>query len=567
MRAALRNIIGHGIAVAAIAWSMAPAHAEPIRPLKTVNAWAQYTDRIIVRLKDEPATEKRQAMGAHRARALSTAAGTILIPHRPTGGQAQVMRLTHAMPLAEVERIAAKLAQDPSVLYAEPDRRKFPHATASDPRFAQQWYLFEQTGGINATFAWDVTTGASSVVVAFVDSGVVPSNPDLQGPRLLPGYDFISSDSSTQCVGATCPFATANDGDGRDSDPSDPGDWIDSNDLNNPLFTNQGCTKVEDSDWHGTEVANVFGAIPNSFGTVGVDWNALILPVRALGKCGGYDSDILDAARYAAGISVPGANGQMVTNPYPAKVINLSLGSHVSAGTCPEQNAIDEILGAGTVKAIITSAGNDMEDAKFNSPGNCRGVINVGATDRSGNLATYSDSGLAITLMAPGGVIGVTANDTPNGIIVTSDCGTTGPVTSAANCPAKYQPTTTPYLAFSSIGTSFAAPQVSGAVSLMLSVNPTLTRTQITGILQSTARAFPAGSTCTTSLCGAGILDVNAAVRTAAAMPGGSSAGGGGSGGGGGGGCALGDGSIDWALPLLMFASILGLARRRQKQK
>ena len=558
-----------------LACAAASAQSEPIRPLNTVNAWAQYTDRIIVRLKDERTPDKRQPMGAERARALSASAGTYLIPYRLTGGQAHVMRLTHAMPLAEVERITAKLAQDPNVLYAEPDRRKFPHLVPSDPRYNQQWNLFEAAGGINAQTAWDLTTGSPSVVVAIVDSGVIFQNPDIAG-RTLPGYDMIGSDDGNTANrsggdGGT-QFFTANDGSGRDNDPSDPGDWINQNDKNG-FFTDPSCT-LSDSSWHGTSVASIFGAAANNgFGIAGVDWNAKILPVRVLGKCGGYTSDIMDGARWAAGIAVIGAGNVLVINPNPAQVINLSLGGPGTSCSSFEQTAINDILATGRVKAIVTSAGNESQDASQNSPGNCNGVINVAATDRNGSKASYSDFGTAITISAPGGFINRNdpADTGVNGLISTSNCGTTVPIFAAQNCPDPTDITRqgAPYIAFFASGTSFAAPQVAGAVSLMLSANPALTATDVRTILTSTARAFQVGSNCSTSFqCGAGILDVNAAARRAAAMPGGigfTPAPPPSSGGGGGGGCTTGGGASDFALPLLMLAALLGLARRRRK--
>ena len=571
------SIVFRALGVAAIIMSgiayAAPSEAPvPIRPLKTVEQWAQYTDRIVIRLKDEPVPEKRQPLSADRVRALSASAGTYLIPHRLAGGQTHVMRLTHAMPLAEVERITAKLATDPNILFAEPDRRKYPHATPSDPRYNLQWNLFEAAGGINAPTAWDVTTGSASVVVAVLDTGILFNNPDISG-RTIPGYDFIGSDDGNIASRAGGDFGTqfftANDRNGREADPSDPGDWIDPNDKNT-FFTLPACT-ISDSSWHGTFVASVFGAAANNgFGIAGVDWNARILPVRVLGKCGGYDSDILDGARWAAGITVVGAGNQLVTNPNPAQVINLSLGGPASGCPPMEQNAINEVLATGRVKAIVTSAGNESQDAALNSPGNCAGVINVAATDRNGGKADYSDFGPAITLSAPGGFINKNdPSDTGvNGLIDTANCGTTGPITVAQNCPVVLDRTRTgsPYIAFFVTGTSFSAPQVAGAVSLMLSVNPTLNSTQIRSVLTSTARAFPFGSNCTTTFgCGAGILDLSSAVRTAAAMPGGTSAPPPAAGGGGGGGCTTSNGAADWTLLLLMLTAFTGLYRRKQK--
>ncbi|HVK56819.1 MAG TPA: S8 family peptidase, partial [Burkholderiales bacterium] len=523
----------------------------------------EYTDRIIVRLKDEPASSKRQAMSQSKAQSLSAKAGAHLLPVRAAGEQTQIVRLTHPMPLADVQKITEKLQQDPTVLYAEPDRRKHAQATPTDPRYAQQWYLFESMGGINAPSAWDITTGSSSIVVAVIDTGVIRTNPDLQS-RLLQGYDFIGSDNDlTRSDGDSGTlFATANDGNGRDNDPSDPGNWIAVGEAGVSPF--EDCTQPEDSSWHGTHVTGILGAAANNgFGIAGIDWNARILPIRALGKCGGYTSDIMDAARWAAGITVPG----VPNNPTPAHVINLSLGG---SGSCSafEQGTINQILSTTNVRAIVTSAGNGGGSASNKSPGNCANVINVGATDRDGNLPAYSNRGLAVAISAPGGNDN-TSSFNGSGIISTSNCGETSPILSAAACSnaGDQLATGSPYIAFFFVGTSAATPQVSGAVSLMLAVNPTLSASDIYFILRGAARAFPGGSNCSPSLCGAGILDVSAAVREAARRQGGINAptSDGDGGGGGGGGCVTGGGVADISLPLLALGALLGRRRRGKR--
>ena len=84
----------------------------------------------------------------------------------------------------------------------------FPAAVPNDASYAQQWHYYE-TYGIGAPVAWDITTGSSAVTVAVLDTGMT-AHPDLDG-RWVGGYDFINN------------IPAANDGDGRDSDPHDPG--------------------------------------------------------------------------------------------------------------------------------------------------------------------------------------------------------------------------------------------------------------------------------------------------------------------------------------------------------
>jgi hypothetical protein len=104
------------------------------------------TDRLIVRLADWADAGPTQPMRADRARGLSITARSRLEPHRRMSGGAHVVRLTHDMPVAEVEAMAVRLMSDPAVVHAEPDRRKFPLRAATDPLYARQWNLFEPAG-------------------------------------------------------------------------------------------------------------------------------------------------------------------------------------------------------------------------------------------------------------------------------------------------------------------------------------------------------------------------------------------------------------------------------------
>ena len=159
--------------------------------------------------------------------------------------------------------------------------------------------------------------------------------------RILPGYDFVSDP------------VIANDGDGRDGDASDPGDWIARSDLTDSQ-TFDGCD-IAISSWHGTSIAGIIAANTNDgVWTAGIDWSVKILPVRVLGKCYGDDSDIIDGLAWAAGLSVPG----VPPNPTPAQVINVSLGEQ---GECAPayQQVIASALAHGVTRAIIASAGND----------------------------------------------------------------------------------------------------------------------------------------------------------------------------------------------------------------
>ena len=445
----------------------------------TINIQAPPTGQIIIKFVDEVSQQAFSQQDLNSVMAdLSQAAGVPLAYGRPMSGEAHVLQLPTPLPLAEVAEISAKLSREPGVIYAEPDAiRQIDDSPAglldvvpNDTRYSEQWHYGYTAGtaeGINLPPAWQITTGMASTVVAVIDTGIL-NHADLAG-KTVPGYDFITN------------VAVANDGNGRDSDPSDPGDWITANEcfLGSP---------VRNSSWHGTHVAGTISAASNnSQGVAGVNWLAKILPIRVLGKCGGSTSDIVDGARWAAGLSVP----SVPANANPADVLNLSLGGSGSCSTT-EQNAFTEITAAGTT--VITAAGNSNSDASNFSPGNCNNVITVAANDRGGDRAFYSNFGSVVEVSGPGGETTTLAN----GVLSTLDGGTTTPAND--NAYAFYQ------------GTSMATPHVAGVASLILGQQPSYTPAQVLSTLQTTARSFPTGSSCNTSICGSGIVDAFAAL-------------------------------------------------------
>jgi serine protease len=465
-RALLRGAVLCAAAIAAPA-----AHAQP-QTDATVS-------RLIVKFRDTGVAAAQAETTARLARfaADAASAGVGLTPARPMALGAHVMALDRRLRRADAEALAARLARNPEVEFVQPDYRRRALRIPNDALYKSQWYLTSSPAALRAIDAWDVTTGSSAEVIAVVDTGYLPHS-DLAG-RILPGYDFISDPK------------VANDGNGRDADATDPGDWVDANDLKAPEFSD--CT-VEDSSWHGTAVSGVVAADSNnSIGVAGIDWAAKILPVRVLGKCGGDDSDIIDGIAWAAGLAVPG----VPANPYPAQVINVSLG-----GTGPCLPAYHSVFGSalarGVTRAIVAAAGNDAADVSTSAPANCSEVIAVAATTQAGMRADYSNFGGGIALSAPGGAIGGTSAF--GAITVLSDDGLMGPLRDSWAKAA---------------GTSLAAPMVSGVASLVLGLAPNLTSAQLRSLLTSTATGFPAGSDCTTATCGAGIVNAQGAVLAA----------------------------------------------------
>ena len=200
-------------------------------------------------------------------------------------------------PTVSIPEQLVRILADDTVEYATLDRRRYPHAVPNDPLYTGQWYLqvsVTTPASINAEQAWSRSTGSDGVVIADIDTGVRYDHPDLgraeDGGRLLPGYDFITD------------ARVANDGDGRDADPTDTGDFLTSADVATDFFKN--CGGTSNSSWHGTRTAGIIGARTNNAeGIAGATWSPWIVPVRVLGKCGGFDSDILDAMLWAAGFT------------------------------------------------------------------------------------------------------------------------------------------------------------------------------------------------------------------------------------------------------------------------
>ena len=512
-RAASRLIVSSALALSGLS-GLAPA------------AWAAGSTasaepaRVIVKLKSS--SSLLQQAGGERMQRMGQRMGLSLSDGRQIGARIHVATMRGKTSAA----LAAELSAQSDVEYAVVDqRRKALQVTPNDPLFGSgqsspyptdgQWYAHTAdatlVSAINAPAAWALSTGSPSVVVAVVDTGVRYDHVDLAA-KLLPGYNFISE------------AAIAGNSVGRSSDASDLGDYLTSSEISANSSVFSGCSASASSSWHGTVVSGIIGADTNNgTGIAGVGWNVKILPVRVLGKCGGYDSDIIAGMRWAAGLSVSGAPA----NPYPARVINLSLGG---TGTCSQAylEAVSEVTAAGAL--VVAAAGN--ESTTTGTPANCTGVIGVAALRHVGTKAGYSSLGSAVGISAPGGNCVNSTGSCSYGFVSTTNSGSTTPV-SDANGGSTYTDANS-----AEVGTSFSAPLVSATAALMFSAQPTLTPAQVTTLIKSSARAFPTtggtsgisqcratsgrnGSStqdecyCTTTTCGAGMLDVGAAVAAA----------------------------------------------------
>lgn len=415
----------------------------------------RYTGKVVVKLTEPAAAPAESpAQSATRDERVSravAAVGSTATEPRSTATGGSVVEVA-GDPVAVAQRIAAQ----PGVEYAVPERRLQPTATPNDPSYPQQWDL----PAIGVPQAWTASRGAG-VTVAVIDTGSLP-HPDLAG-QYLPGYDFISDP------------AYALDGSGRDADATDAGDWMPYGVCDDPASRS--------SSWHGLHVAGTIAALAgNGLGVAGIAPASRILPVRALGRCGGTDTDITDAMVWAAGGAVPG----VPANQTPAKIINLSLSGPGSCGPM-EQHAIDQATALGAL--VVVASGNDGEDVAGYTPANCRNVLVVGASGSSGAAATYGNWGAAVGLSAPGSGI-----------------------TSLANSGA-HEADPNGWTVLTRSGTSMATPHVSAVAALVWSLAPKLTAAQVRDILVRTATPYAES----TSGYGVGVL--NAAKAVAAVRP------------------------------------------------
>lgn len=454
-QAAPLGALAKGVAGAAVAASLSMFSTVAV-------AKDGFPQQIIVKYKENALLSKKSetAIG-DRLRAIGQRRGMLLQRLRTMGTGAEVVRIDRDLGDRDLSDLLSELKADPRVEYAEEDRIMKPFLTPNDTRYSEQWSLFETAAGIRAPTAWDVNTG-SGATIAILDTGHRP-HADF-GTGIVGGYDFISSTAN-------------NDGNGRDSDASDPGDY-------NSAGQCGAGSAASSSSWHGTHVTGISaGRGNNALGTAGVAYSARIVSVRVLGRCGGTTSDIADAIIWSSGGTVSG----VPANPNPANVLNLSLGG---GGACDSTTQAAVNSARSRNATVVVAAGNSNANAANYSPASCAGVITVASVGRTGARAYYSNFGASVEIAAPGGD---QSTGTANGILAPLNAGTTTP---GADSYGFYQ------------GTSQATPHVAGVAALLYAQTPTITPDQVLARIQSTARAFPA----TCSQCGSGIIDATAAL-------------------------------------------------------
>jgi serine protease len=469
------RVIALYVAVAISATAAAPAFAGKanLDGLRSDTAF----DQFIVKYRSGSAERADAAIidrGLARAAQAVVGSRGLGVKHfRRMSLGADVIRTDRKLDRVDAETLMRQIAADPGVEYVEVDVRMQTLLVPNDPRYPEQWHYSNATAGVNLPNAWDKSSG-SGIVVAVLDTGSTPHS-DLNA-NTVAGYDFISNPT------------TAQDGNGRDNNPNDPGDW----------FTNWACGGApdprferRDSSWHGTHVAGTIAALTNNgIGVAGVAFGARVQHARVLGRCGGATSDIADAIVWTSGGSVAG----VPANATPARVINMSLGAP-NGGACSStfQNAINAAVGRGTT--VVAAAGNNNINAANNPPGNCNNVVTVGATTNTGARAWFSAFGAVVDIAAPG-----------EGVLSTLNSGLQA---QGAEGYAFYD------------GTSMAAPHVAGVAALVQSRRQAaglslFTPAQLETHLRNNARAFPSAPD---QPIGTGILNADAAVTAAVPLP------------------------------------------------
>lgn len=451
-----------------IALALASLAVLPAAHAQTTAQADPTTHRLVVTLKPQA---KASASTLKLTAAVSGPTTKVLTPLHSLASGAVVYDMGASVSLQQAQDIARRIQSDPAVQSAEPDVRVRRLFTPQDPYFYSQWGLFTSStepgpqGAMNAIALWRRTLG-SNTKVAVLDTGLV-QHPELVG-RIIPGYDFISD------------AKTAGDGNGRDSDPTDTGDFC----------TDDKGNVTETSSWHGTMVAGIIGAASDTQSITGVAPQSKLLNVRVLGRCGGWLSDVADAVRWTAGLEVPG----VPTSTHGPLVMNLSLATDPGLG-CPSymQSAITAAVEAGSI--VVAAAGNDGKNG-LGAPASCENVVAVAAHTGNADLAAYSNYAPGVVVSGPAG--GTCRKDVAKCFSYpAATIGVTGRTEFESYSGAVYM-----------AGTSAASPFVAAVLGMLRELRPTLTSDQAISLLRNASRPFPGSSFCfENAQCGFGMLD------------------------------------------------------------
>lgn len=357
----------------------------------------------------------------------------------------------------EVLQAVEILSQHEDIEIAEPNWKRYPLETpaVNDPFYGSQWHY----DTINLPLAWQEMDNdrGTGVVVAVLDTGVLTAHPDLAS-NLIAGYDYVGNGTRGN----------------QDSDANDPGDK---------------SINEQRSSFHGTHVAGTIAAVANDKGVIGVAPDVKVMPVRVLGKGGGFSSDIIAGVCFAAQLQNATQAGCGNTNiaSISADILNLSLGG--TGYSQIEQNVYSAVMNKGII--VIAAAGNEATSDPF-YPAAYSGVISVSAISQTLEQANYSNYGSSIDVAAPGGDF-----SKDRGIMSTWGDDRYGAAT---------------YTYGSLQGTSMAAPHVAGVAALMKSVKTNLTHNEFLGYLNAGSLTQDLGTPGRDNIFGHGLIDAHKAV-------------------------------------------------------